>query len=517
MVLLVWLCFVARGAFNCVTLPLWEGYDEWAHFAYVQLLASGGGLPVLGKTPASREVAESLALTPLPRGHHQMPIRFVTHDDWWKLPAAERDARRQRLLALPRQWASEPTARLLTNHEAQQPPFYYALMAPMQLAARGVALPSRVLLARLWSLLLASLAIPLVFLAGQRVFDSGAVAAGAAAVAASMPGFAMAAGRVGNDGVSAAIFAALVWAVLSEKRPLPVGAILGLGLLTKAYFLTAVPALFAIALTKPRRRRALAGATASLAVAAAISGWWYWRNHQLTGAWSGLQQVAAGSDLSLPSLAGQVFHTDWLRFFDVAFLTHIWSGNWSFLQVRGWMYRVFAIVVALAAAGLARRWMSTPQARPSIAALGAFYGFFWLGLCYHELTFSVLGLSSGAGWYLYAVVAAEALLAAAGLCALAPAGRSGLVLFGVAFLFVALDLYAVHFLLLPYYTGLTAHAPGGGLASFHLAQLGDGGWGQIWSRLMLPAPAALAAWLAYLASTLALPGLAGLAGRSKLS
>jgi len=29
----------------------------------------------------------------------------------------------------------------------------------------------------------------------------------------------------------------------------------------------------------------------------------------------------------------------------------------------------------------------------------------------HELTFSVLGLSSGAGWYVYAVVVSEALLA----------------------------------------------------------------------------------------------------------
>ena len=35
----VWLCFLARGVFYCVSLPLWEGFDEYAHFARVQHVA----------------------------------------------------------------------------------------------------------------------------------------------------------------------------------------------------------------------------------------------------------------------------------------------------------------------------------------------------------------------------------------------------------------------------------------------------------------------------------------------
>ncbi len=516
-VLLVWLCFVARGAFDCVLLPLWEGFDEWAHFAYVQLLASGGGLPALGRTPISREVAESLSLTPLPRGHHQLPVPWVTHDGWWKLPASERESRRRALLALPRQWAAEPTSAAISNHEAQQPPFYYALMTPVQWIAGGAPLPTRVLLARLWSLLLASLSIPLVFLAGMRVFDSEAVAAGAAAVVASMPGFALTAARVGNDGVAAAIFTALLWAVLSGQWPWAAGALLGVGLLTKAYFLTAVPALILIALARPRRLRALVDAAAALAVAGAMSGWWYWRNHQLSGAWSGLQQVAAQSGLPWETFLAQIPKTDWVRFFDVAFLTHIWTGNWSFLQVRGWMYRVFAALALAAAAGLAVRLWRDRQARPLVAAPAAFYGCFWLGLCYHELTFSTLGLSSSAGWYVYAVVGAEILLGSLGWLALSGVRRAAGVLAAVSFLFVALDLYATHFLLLPYYTGLTAHRPDGRLISFVMAQWAGGGWETMWSRLMAPAPFALAMWVVYLAATLALPAIVGLGVRSKLS
>jgi hypothetical protein len=75
-------------------------------------------------------------------------------------------------------------------------------------------------------------------------------------------------------------------------------------------------------------------------------------------------------------------------------------------------------------------------------------------------------------------------------------------------LFVLLDLYTTHFLLLPYYTGLIAHRADGALAAFHLSQLGNGGFSVMMSRLMLPAPAAVALWVGFLIATLALPVLA---------
>ncbi len=498
LVLLIWLCFLARGAFNAVLLPLWEGFDEWAHFSYAQQLASGGGLPVPGQATVSPEVAGSLSMTPLPYGHHKIDQPWLTHDAWWKLSRRERGELRPPAAAPP------------LNHEAQQPPLYYLLMAPVEWAAGQASLPARVLLMRLASLLIASLTVPFAFAAARRVLP-GPAAAAVAALIAAMPGFVMTAGRAGNDGISAAIFAAIVWLALRERPPgLSLGALLGAGLLTKAYFLTAVPAIVALYAWKRRWRPA----AVALLTAGAISGWWYWRNYTLTGSWSGLQQVVAQRDIPLWSLAGRIPDVDWLRFFDIAFLSHIWIGNWSFLQVRGWMYRVFAVVAAAAVAGLVLRLWRDKGGRSSLAVPAAFYGFFWLGLCYHELTFSALGLSSSAGWYLYAVVVAEALLVSLGLTAL---GRGAWVLPAVAALFALLDLYATHFLLLPYYTGLIAHRPDGGLASLQLTQLADGGFSLMLSRLMLPPAAAAALWLAFLAATLALPVVAGRAVRSRLS
>ena len=90
-----------------------------------------------------------------------------------------------------------------------------------------------------------------------------------------------------------------------------------------------------------------------------------------------------------------------------------------------------------------------------VLALAAFYLCFWAGLAYHVLiTFLHLGVSASTGWYLYATVAAEVVLLAWGLVAFFPA-RVALPLLSITV--AGLDLYGMHALLMPYYTGLIFH------------------------------------------------------------
>jgi hypothetical protein len=170
------------------------------------------------------------------------------------------------------------------------------------------------------------------------------------------------------------------------------------------------------------------------------------------------------------------------------------------------MYRLFAWIVVVAAVGLAQRLWRAKGERTHLAALASVYGFFWLGLCYHELTFFVLGLSSGAGWYVCAVIIAEVLLVVSGLQVLCPARHHSWLPAMAAGLYAALDLYATHFLLLPYYTGMVAHKPGGGLAAFQVGEFTK--LPAMLERLAAPAPLAFAMWLCFVVATLALPLLA---------
>jgi len=56
-VALIWLFFLIRGLFYVRAIPIWEGFDEWAHYAYLQSMALG----VAPHGPVSREVQASLS------------------------------------------------------------------------------------------------------------------------------------------------------------------------------------------------------------------------------------------------------------------------------------------------------------------------------------------------------------------------------------------------------------------------------------------------------------------------
>src|SRR6266852_1767830 len=98
----LWLLFLIRGVFYISVIPLWEGFDEWAHYAVLQNIAtSGRALPSVADK-VSREVQESLELAPV---HWQ--ASGLRHDDYWRLPESDRKAREEKLRSIPAQWALE--------------------------------------------------------------------------------------------------------------------------------------------------------------------------------------------------------------------------------------------------------------------------------------------------------------------------------------------------------------------------------------------------------------------------
>ena len=108
---------------------------------------------------------------------------------------------------------------------------------------------------------------------------------------------------------------------------------------------------------------------------------------------------------------------------------------------------------------------------------------------------------------MYCLVFAEIVLICAGLMALLPRRRRIWAPVGLVGLLVALDLYGMNFVLIPYYFGLIAHSAGGRLQAFHVSQFWKAGLPEISSRLLLnrpylSAPAEFAVlWVLYLAAT----------------
>jgi hypothetical protein len=501
---LIWLCFLAKAAFYSSFLPLWEGPDEYAHFAFVQYLAATHSLPPT-KATVSREVSESLQLAPVPWTIRRPPL-WVAQDDFWRLAPAAREEREKLLSAMPRAWATQPAKPQELLYEAQQPPLAYLLFWLPYAAFENSDIATRVWVLRIAGSMIASLAIPLGFLIGARTLRSPWQAIGVAAVIASMPQLMLNVTHVSNEPL-AVFFGTLCVLILISlpdrlHRPVPhalmLGIAFGCALLTKAYFLALVPAIAAIYAAlwlrnRENTRRVVLHAVVTVSSALAIAGWWYARNVMLGGTLSGEQTDVAAQQSGI-SLTQAITHANWLHAVDFALISHIWWGGWSFLVVRTWMYRVIEAVLLAGLAGLALRLVRTRGDAMSrrLAICAALAGCFWIGPAYLAMvTYRVRGSAESFGYYAYCLVAAEAVCLVAGTSALLPPKWARFAVPAMVTCFALLEVFGVIFLLMPYYAGFTAHTAQGSVRAMHLGLLQGGGFSRLFLNLTAFKPLAL--------------------------
>ena len=473
------MAFVVRGLWYCAMAPAWEGYDEPFHFAYLQHVAAGLGPPAR-TTPVSLEVQNSLHLLPIPweLQFQTIPPPLTTYDDYWRLPVEQRASREVAVRGLSSSLAYQPATEPIANYEAQQAPLYYSIFAVPLRWMSGSPLLSQIFALRMLSVLLASAVVPLAYLVAREVLRDPGQALGVTALLVLLPELMINLARVGNESVAMIFFTlVLLFALKAVAEPLYwrwwllLGAALGCGLLTKAYFLTAVPALMALAiycLVKPEAapvRPHLAVAArigTAFALVFAIAGVFYLRVHALTGSWSGQGDDAALRSIPLAHKLMALLHVNWKSGAASILLSHIWFGGWSFLRLPPAFYIASFALIVLAIAGAFSRLVGWRKQEPAelrgIFVLSAFYVCFWAGLGYHVLvTYLNQGISASVGWYLYCLVAGEGVLLVWGLLAFVPARF----LFpGLCAVIALADIWGMHAILLPYYTGLSVHVAG---------------------------------------------------------
>lgn len=430
--LAIWLCFVARGAFHAAMLPLWEGFDEYAHVAVIEHWLQHGSLPRV-ESAVPEAIARSLQSVPVPRN-----LLWIdgtrSYTEYWKAPGRRPQA------ALPS----------LTIYEAQQPPLYYWALCPAAWLARDWPLPSLVALLRMLSVLMASLFIPLTFLlARTRMPPLPALTT--AALAALLPGLEADVCRVGNDSLALPMFSLLLLAAV-DRRWVLTGVVLGLGLLTKATFLAAVPALLLIwTWQRSGWRRPLL----ALGLAAALGAWWYFWAHGATGSWSGWMEAVPHPDQ--PPFLVEAARVNWLQAADAVFRSFVWFGDWSFLTVKRWMYYLCGALLLLCLLPALPR---VKTFLPEFAMLGAFLA----AMAYNVvLTHRNHGISASTGWYCCTLTSAFVIVITAGALHWKP-----WLLALLAATFVMITLYGEMFLAVPYYYGLLAYTPTGGLPALPL-------------------------------------------------
>lgn len=450
-------------------LPLWEGWDEYAHFAWIEHWSDRGTLPRTWDS-VSREIDESMRLAPLPWELNWIGPPYLTHSEWWALPASERDERARELASLSPQLAHEPAVpingRPFVFYEAQQPPLFYWMASPVARMTGEWPLSGRVLLIRLFSVLLASAAIPFTYLAARRVLDSAAVYV--AALLAVAPGLAIDAAHVSNDGLAIGLAAVFLWLMTREKTTwLFAGAVLGAAILAKASLVVLAPVLIVLWFRRPKQWGL------ALALGFAIGGWWYLRNVLIGMPLTGWQESVPLSQVAGGALA-LFHHGGWINDAYTIAKSFTWFGAWSFLTLRTWMY--------LALEGVAFAGMAMGLRRPGIRVPLTFVGAFTIAIIGGAAAYYAVHQVAGIpGWYLWPAGGAMAILIAAGL-------RQYSILF--AAMLALADLFGAAARMMPYYAGL-AERNRGSITQFGAAV----------ARLHLPA------WIAvlWIGSTIAIP------------
>lgn len=330
---LVLLLAISSAVLYACLLPLWEGFDEAFHYGYIQSLSMEGRIPVLGRTFISEEIERSFGMTPMSHIASGRIPQAITFDRWFALPESERLEHRRQLAGL-RGELHDPASR--PNYEAHQPPLAYTLLAPVDRLASKQSLAPRVLILQLT---LALCSAVLLFAASLLLTEvlclNGPFRLAALAFIFESQMIWATVTHIANDWLAVPMaIAVFAWLIRCGARDvatdaLVLGAVLGIGLLTKAYFLAFVPVVLASIIWKLYRRRLpIASALGSLAIIACVGGPWYLRNWRLYGNISGTQEAFDG--IGFRQALDALPRIDWKATAGFMARSSLWTGNNSF-------------------------------------------------------------------------------------------------------------------------------------------------------------------------------------------
>ncbi len=328
-------------------MPLWEGFDEPWHYGYVQTLASGHLLPVLGQSRLSEEVQESARLAPVSHVVQRNWPELQSFDQYFRLTPEARAAQRRKLEQIPRNSAETAGA----NYEIQQAPLAYALLAPIGFVLQNASMPVRVLWLRIVNALLCAAGT---FAASRYLFKTLGLPAplaqlGLFCIFACQMYWATTA-HIASDGI-ALVLAIWFFAALADgTQPTQLAIVTALGLLTKAYFLPlAVYSFFFIGWKR-------------IGLVLAIAGPWYARNLILYHNLTGLMMAQIPWYAALTGLT----QVPWAHAIPYMLRATLWTGNASFTTFSAFTLNVLIAVLAIAfGAGL------LPFSRASARLTGA--------------------------------------------------------------------------------------------------------------------------------------------------
>lgn len=392
-------------------LPLWEGFDEEFHYGYVQYLDAHHRFPILGPTALSLEINRSLGLLPMSyimiRGVHLQGVR--TFAQYFALDSATRHSLYAEARSIPTDLRLSESAQYYTNYEVHHAPLAYLLMAIPDTLLSHVPLPERVWSVRLFA---SMICVMLMFRGCWALgFEAGLDERFTAILVFlifSCQMFWATVAHIANDWLAVPMAVWLVVCALRySRRPAMrsaawFGVVLGLGLLSKAYFLVFVPLYGLAALVWYRKAMARGReVTAMLLIPLVLAGPWYIRNLMLYGNLSA--RVEESNGVTTAGALKSLISIPWLKSLPFMARGAFWMGNSSFTDFSIRTMNVLLLLLAISLALYAWKGVRRPEVflwAPVLLFCGAVI--YVVGSSY---SFTKGEATAASPWYLQAVMA----------------------------------------------------------------------------------------------------------------
>lgn len=434
------LAFLALASTYSIVTPIFEGYDENWHYAYVQHIATGKGLPRQPPDQYGHLARQEASQPPL----YYLLAAAVT---WW-IPQDDLPAYlRSNPQFSPVPWGTRDNQNVTVHTDAERFPYRGAVLA--------------VHLSRAVSILLGAATVACTYALARKLFPGARVLAyGAMLATALTPGFLFTSALVNNDILVAflcsltLVLLARIWrSAASVAMGSSLGVALGCAALTKLsgllLWVFAGLVLAAIAWRKRDPRLVTRVALPAFGLAILISAWWYVRNWTLYGDVTGLNMML---DIVGRRDPGFGLRDVWSELEGIRWSYWALFG-WFNVPVASWLYRAYDLLSLAGLAGLVVacvRW-TRQKAWAQLGAAAALIA--WLVVSFVGLVRWTLTTVGSQGRLLYPAISAISILLVSGWLALLPRRRAvqAGAMAGLGLAFLAVAVYAPFWVIRPAY------------------------------------------------------------------
>ena len=332
--ILLIILFVVQGIIFSGMYPLWDPWDEPAHFAYIQHIAEAKTLPIY-EDYLSNEMVFTFDKTPMVVTwlidkdccNVTDDVKYYYLSEYWQTFDLEEAQKNKELISsqtLESRTTSEP---FIAIYEAGQPPLGYLVQVPVYLLFYDQDILTRVFALRIFSILVTAIAAVVAYKTISLLFDDRFIRLGSLMFIVFNPMFTNDISRVSNEAITILLFSIFLFLMVlylkgktNTLHVVLIGVVLGLGLLTKATFMPAlllVPVFIFLRYIQnnSNKLRSLLQPLKNLGLILGITipmvSWWYYERFA-TGNFTGWINLPG---ITFDQFIQGIFQVPWAKFF----------------------------------------------------------------------------------------------------------------------------------------------------------------------------------------------------------